>query len=110
MRKQTHTQKRLLQQSAFYVLGTIGVVGSFALGIQSAGDVTPIAPLEAHVTTVTGDMNGNGILDPLDVAEILEVVQGYEQPTPEQLASDPNADGQLTIDDALRLLHDLAAL
>lgn len=92
------------------ILGLLCVSGSFAVGVQTAGDVQTVAPTEATGTEVTGDMNGNGLVDEEDVTIILEIAKGYRDATPEQLRVDPNGDGRLTIDDALRLLHDLASL
>ena len=86
--------------------GTI-VAASFVIGIQSAGDVKPIALIEAGSESRVGDMNGDGIVDVQDAIVILEVVQGYRTPTSEMLFADPNGDGQLTIDDALHILRTL---
>lgn len=86
-------------------LGLLSVVGFFALGIQTAGDIKTIATLGAEGTELRGDMNGDDRLDIRDAIEILEVAQGYADPTPKQLKADPNSDGTLTVDDALSVLH-----
>lgn len=92
-------------------LGTLCVVGSFALGIQSAGDVRTISHLQAASTyALPGDFDFNGKKDVNDVIVLLELVQGYAETTPEHLKADPNADGALTVDDALSLLHDVQGL
>ncbi len=85
-------------------LGIAAVVGSFSLGIQSAGDVQPIALIEAGSLDVAGDMDGSGDLGIEDVTIILEIVQGYRAATPLQRLADPNHDGHITVDDALALL------
>ena len=92
------------------ILAFLCVGGSFGMGIETAGDMKAITPSKANELVVPGDMNGNGRLDRDDVTIILEIVQGYRKPTQQQLLADPNGDGQLTIDDAKRLLHDLASL
>ncbi|ALM09741.1 MAG TPA: hypothetical protein DEB30_00940 [Candidatus Peribacter riflensis] len=83
----------------------ICVAASFLIGIQSAGEVQPIALIEAGSVSRTGDLTGDGRVDVQDVISLLEVVQGYEQATTEALRMDPNGDGMLTVDDALRLLR-----
>lgn len=85
----------------------ICVAASFLIGIQSAGEVQPIALIEAGSVSQRGDLTGDGSVDVQDVVTILEVVQGYVQTTPDHLLADPNGDGTLTIDDALRILRTL---
>ena len=53
-------------------------------------------------------MDGDGSVGLQDAIVILEIVQGYAKATPDQLRADPNRDGQLTIDDALRILATLS--
>lgn len=89
------------------ILGAICLVGSFALGVETAGEVQTIASLQAGSIQERGDINGNGIVDLQDVITILEVVQGYKEVDPKTLQGDPTHDGHLTVDDALRLLHDI---
>lgn len=110
--KHTPTRKPAKKHSVqphIYVLAALSVVSSFALGIHTAGDVQTIAPLQAEGTTIAGDMNADGILTNADVIAILDIAQGYETATSEQLLADPNGDGQLTVDDAIRVLHDIAS-
>lgn len=90
-------------------LGSLCVVASFALGIHTAGDIAPIASLQADGPAREGDMNNDGIVTIQDAIEILEIVRGHIQTTAHHLRVDPNTDGQLTIDDALHLLQTLAA-
>jgi hypothetical protein len=88
-------------------LGALCVLGSFSIGIHTAGDVQPIAPLEAEGIVEIGDVDGSGDVTVQDVIVILEIAQGYETALPSQLQADPNRDGRLTVDDALSLLYDL---
>lgn len=85
------------------------MVASFALGIHTAGDIAPIASLQADGPAREGDMNDDGTVDIHDVIAILEIVRGERAATAHHLRVDPNTDGQLTIDDALHLLQTLAA-
>lgn len=85
-------------------LGTACLCASFVLGLISIEHVTPAQLIEAGGLPATGDIDGNGTLDSNDVTLILEIVQGYREATPSQLKADPNADGVLTLDDALRIL------
>ena len=89
------------------ILGILCVTGSFAIGAGTAGDMKAIAPMEANESVITSDMNGNGHTDLEDVTIILEIVKGYRVATPQQLRADPNNDGNLTIDDAPRMLRDM---
>jgi len=89
------------------LFASLCLAASFAIGIQTAGEVQPIALIEAGSPVRTGDVDGNGIIDAQDAVIILEIAQGYRIATPEQLLSDPNGDGQITVDDALRILRAL---
>jgi|SRR3989338_1268220 len=88
-------------------LGMLCVVGSFTVGIRTAGDVRTISPLAAETIQLPGDMDINGQVDLKDVIIILEIAQGYREPTQSELRADPNGDGMLTVDDAISLLHKL---
>ena len=90
------------------VLGTACVVSSFAIGIQSVGEVQPVTLIEAGAVQEQGDMDGSGSIDIQDVILILEIAQGYREASPAQLRADPNTDGQLTVTDALRVLETLS--
>ena len=85
-------------------LGTVCIVSSFAIGIQSVGEVQPVTLIEAGSIEQPGDIDGDGDVDLQDAIRILEIAQGYEPVTPAELKADPNRDGALTVDDALRIL------
>lgn len=89
-------------------MGAATIMSAFFVGIQTAGDVQPIALIEAGSTELRGDVDRSGSIDLRDAIVILEIVQGYRDPTPEELKGDPSGDGLLTVDDALRILATLA--
>jgi hypothetical protein len=91
------------------MMGAAMIVSAFFIGIETTGDVHPIALIEAGSGEIRGDINRNGRLDLEDAITILEIVQGYRDPAPEELLADPNGDGILTVDDALRILATLDA-
>ncbi|OGJ57066.1 hypothetical protein A3H22_03815 [Candidatus Peribacteria bacterium RIFCSPLOWO2_12_FULL_55_15] len=106
-----HTKsQRIFRGIRVATLGSLCVVASFALGIHTAGDIAPIASLQADGPAREGDMNDDSTVNIQDVIEILEIVRGNTQTTAHHLRVDPNTDGQLTIDDAIHLLQTLAAL
>jgi len=88
-------------------LGCASVASSFGLGIYTADTVQPVSLIEAGSTEVRGDLNMNGQIDLGDVRLILEVAQGYRMASAEDLRADPNDDGMLTVDDAMRLLSQI---
>ena len=98
------------QNLHIFSLGALAIVGSFSLGIQSVGEVQPIALIEAGSIQLPGDVDGSGEVTVQDAISILEVAKGYAVATPEQLKADPNRDGVLTVDDAIRILKDLSLL
>lgn len=95
--------KRIAAAAAF-------VTCSFFLGFSSAGQVAPAQLIEAGGAPATGDMDENGVVDVADVTVILEITQGYRQASAAHLRADPNGDGQISVDDALRLLSRIALL
>lgn len=107
-KKHTSTKARLLAQPHLLGIATLCVAASFAMGIRSAGDVETIEPLEASTAQTVGDMNSDGIADARDAAVILEIALHYRTAETWQLKADPNQDGQLTVEDALQILHDAA--
>ena len=96
------------RNSRVLMLGTACVVSSFAIGIQSVGEVQPVTLIEAGAVQELGDVDGSGGVEIQDVITILEIAQGYSEATPAQLRADPNADGQLTVADAMRILETLS--
>ena len=89
------------------VLGAASVASSFAIGIQSAGEVQPVTLIEAGSVEQAGDVNGDGSVTVQDAIDVLEVAAGYEKATARALMADPNRDGRLTVNDALRILSEL---
>jgi hypothetical protein len=89
------------------LVGCALIVSAFAVGVQTAGDIQPIALIEAGSNELPGDLDGSGIVDLQDAILILEIAQGYRELQPEHLRRDPSGDGVLTVDDALRILHSL---
>ena len=108
MSKKKTPPRRLAIPFTLLSMGMLAIVSSFALGIRTAGDVTPVAPMEASSTRINGDVNNDGIVDIRDAILILEIARGYKEATPDELLADPNGDGRLTIDDAIRILSDLS--
>ncbi len=88
-------------------LGIVAVVTSFNLGTQTADIVRTIGTSSA-TDTLRGDITLDGIVDSRDVVLILEIAQGYRPATPAELRADPNENGILTVDDALRILRELS--
>ena len=84
------------------------LVGSFLVGISTAGEITPASLIEAGGVPFAGDVDGNGVVDATDARVILEIASGYTEATAVQLKADPNGDGQLTVDDAIRILSTVA--
>src|SRR3989344_6310214 len=103
MGKKQKVQHRRFPAMPFFALGFLAVVASFTVGMKTAGDVSTVSPLEASGTRISGDINSDSLVDERDAIVILEIAQGYEEATPEQLLADPNHDGKLTIDDAIRI-------
>lgn len=89
-------------------IGAASIASSFAIGINTAGDVQPVSLIEAGGPSSAGDVDGSGTVDLRDVILILEVSQGYVTATTDQLEADPNSDGALTVDDAIRILSTLS--
>ncbi|MBI5156329.1 hypothetical protein HZA45_03595 [Candidatus Peregrinibacteria bacterium] len=108
MRKKKHTPPPTLASIvSMTILAVLCVTGSFAVGIETAGEMKAVAPLQANAGLVAGDMNGNGRIDEEDVTIILEIAKGQRAPTPEQLQADPSGDRFLTVEDAMHLLRAL---
>ncbi len=88
-------------------LGVVCIASSFAIGIQSVGEVQPVTLIEAGSIEQTGDVNGDGRLTVEDAIYVLEVSEGYVSASPRELMADPNKDGQFTVSDAIRILNEL---
>ena len=87
-------------------LGAFCVAVSFGFGMNMAGTVNPFEESQASEgEIVPGDMNGDGLVNSRDAVVILEIVRGYRSAQPEELRRDPNGDGRIELDDALRVLR-----
>jgi len=102
----THT-KTFRTAMTLVPLSVFAIVASFGLGMQTAGDLRAIDASSA-TETPRGDVTGDGTVDVRDVVLILEVSQGYRDATPAELTADPNENGVLTVDDAIRVLRTLS--
>lgn len=90
-------------------LGSLCIVGSFAIGMGTSNNVKTVSTSEAaEETFVAGDVSGNGVLDEMDAIAILEIASERRAPTStERLRADVNGDLQITEEDALRVLRSL---
>jgi hypothetical protein len=104
----THIRRSTAHSSKvqLLVLGLLCMVSAFAIGTQTTGNVQPIASTEALGGRLPGDVTGDDMVGLADAIVILEVANGYREAEPQELLGDPNDDGRLTIDDALRILRD----
>lgn len=103
-----NTHSKTFRTAATLVpLGAFAIVASFGLGMQTAGDLRAINESSA-TETLRGDVTGDGTVDERDATIILEIAQGYRKATPAELAADPNDNGVLTVDDAIRVLRTLS--
>lgn len=84
----------------------LGVVASFGAGMRLSADVQTV-PATSAQDTVLGDMDQSGDVNQVDVEILLQIAQGNREATAEQLRADPNQDGKLTVEDAMRLLKEL---
>lgn len=103
-KKHSLTSRRL----PIAALAMLAITASFTIGVKTASEVETVAPSEASGTSITGDLTADGIVDARDAIVILEIARGYRTATPAELRADPNGDGRLTIDDAIRILSDLS--
>lgn len=97
------------------LLGVVCSIGAFAVGMETAGDVSPFGHTEAALelpgsgAVIQGDMNGNRSLEAEDASILLQFAEGLETPTPDDVRrGDTDGDGQLTGKDVLRVLHFLS--
>lgn len=105
VRTQIHSFRRVL---ILVPLGIVAVVTSFNLGTRTADIVRTIGTSSA-TEGLRGDVTHDGVIDSRDAVLILEVAQGYRTATPAELQADPNSNGILTVDDALRVLREYSA-
>ena len=103
-RTNTHARRTFLTLAP---LAMVVAVASFGAGIQTAGDLRTIQWSSA-TDGVRGDMDGDGTVDETDVIAILEIAQGYRTATPRELEADPNGNGVIAVDDAIRVLRTLS--
>lgn len=89
-------------------LGLLAVTASFVVGVQTSGTLQTIQWSSANETP-RGDINADGMIDAADVILILETAQGYRSATPDELAADPNGNGILAVDDAIRILRTMTS-
>ncbi len=114
---QTPTLPQISRFGKIAAFGTMCVIGSFMLGIETAGEVHPFAATQATSIEIfrgdvpafsAGDITGDGFVTMDDAIALLEITQGYVRATSLQLKADPNGDGRLTVEDALRILRTLS--
>ncbi len=100
------TNRRTGRIASLMGIAALCAVASFQVGMKTAGDVTTVDRTHAS-ETLSGDVDGNGTVDREDVRIIIEIAEGSREATPYELRADPNQDGKLTVDDALRILREL---
>jgi hypothetical protein len=102
----THT-KTARTIATLVPLGMLAVIASFSLGVGTSGTMKAIRASSA-TEVMRGDVTLDNVVDIDDAIRILEVAQGYRVATPEELEADPNANGSLAVDDAIRVLRSLS--
>lgn len=108
MNTHTRPQRATTSKVQLFVLGLLCMASAFALGSRTSGSVQTIAPTNALGGRLPGDVNADEVVNVLDAILILEIANGYKDATPKELLGDPNVDGRLTVDDALRILRDVS--
>ena len=88
-------------------LAIVAATAAFALGTKTAGTLRTVEESSATDDTPRGDVNADGTVDGSDAILILEISQGYRDATADELGADPNGNGALTVDDAIRVLRSL---
>ena len=101
----THT-KHPPKATYLVPLALLAAVVSFGVGMQTAGDVRTV-PSSSATDALAGDVTRDGIVDAQDAIRILEISQGYGTASVRELEADPNGNGTLTVDDAIRILRSL---
>ena len=66
----------------------------------------PMAESQIKVSSLTGDLTGDGILNVLDVVALVNIVLGVLDPTSQQeISADLNADSTINILDVVQLVN-----
>lgn len=84
------------------------VIGSFVMGVQTAGEVRPVDRIEAQANLLMhkpGDIDGDGNVTVDDAILALRLYEGKESPTDAALAGDPDRDGSFTLSDLAAILR-----
>ncbi|HRH93737.1 MAG TPA: hypothetical protein PKV72_04380 [Candidatus Peribacteria bacterium] len=97
----TYTAQTL--RRAGLVLGFMAV--AFAVGIQTAGDVRPLVEPTRAGIRLSGDMDGNDVVNAADARLALEVARGYREATLSELEADTNQDFRITMEDVSAILE-----
>lgn len=97
---------RSVRLPAILAIAALSVMASFGLGMKLSGDVQTVDTTKAS-DVLAGDMDDSGTVDRRDVEIMMEIANGTRTATPKQLSADPNQDGKITLDDALRVLREL---
>lgn len=86
------------------------MVASFAVGIESAGDVKTVGALQAAAVqqALPGDMNGDGAVTATDALLAAEAIRSGAELSPAMADADPSQDAHLTLDDLLFILRHAA--
>lgn len=103
-----HYPHSLRKNIKLLTLSVLSMAMSFSVGMHTAGNVQPVTLIEAGGMEKPGDMDGNGIVNVSDAIVALEIVRGYRTAGAVELAADPNRDGEITVDDALRILSTIS--
>ena len=94
---------------AIFTLGLLSILVSFGLGIQTAGELETVEHSSAIGSGLMGDINQDLVVDVRDAILILEIVEKEKTPTAENLLSDPDQDGTLTVADAMTVLREISS-
>lgn len=78
---------------------------AFAIGIQTAGDVQPIVEPTRAGIRLSGDMDGNDMIDASDARLAMEIARGYRTATAQELEADTNQDFRITVEDVAAILE-----
>lgn len=101
-----HISRKILTLVPIAALAT---ATSFGLGLRTADVFQTVEFSSADDDERRGDVNADGTVDERDAIVILEIAQGYRTPTAAERNADPNGNGVLTVDDAIRVLRSLSS-